>query len=287
MTTAPTPNAAQIDYWNAAAGKTWAQFQEQLDRQIEPLGLEAMRILAPMPGQSILDVGCGCGQTSMELAVRVGASGSVLGVDISLPMLEVAHRRLIAHPLGGLEFRQADAQSADLGAQVFDAVYSRFGVMFFSDPVAAFVNIRRCLKRGGRMVFVCWRPLQDNPWMQIPFQAALPLLPPAAPSDPTTPSDPAAPGPFAFADPDRVRAILASAGFSSVSTLAFDTLIGGGDLDETLALTLRIGPLGAALREHPECKGRVEAAVRNALSMHMTARGVLMPGAVWIVVARN
>jgi SAM-dependent methyltransferase len=281
VTTGPAPNAAQIDYWNAAAGKTWAQYQESLDRQIEPLGLEAMRILAPMPGQRILDVGCGCGQSSMELAVRVGASGSVLGVDLSVPMLEVAHRRLIADPLGGLEFRQADAQSADLGAAVFDAIYSRFGVMFFSDPVAAFLNIRRSLKRGGRMVFVCWRPLQDNPWMQIPFQAALPFLPPPAPSDP------AAPGPFAFADPDRVRAILASAGFHSVSTLPFDALIGGGDLDQTLALTMRLGPLGTALREHPERKGRVEAAVRNALSAHATARGVLMPGAVWIVIAHN
>lgn len=273
----PSANRAQVDYWNAAAGKTWARFQQQLDRQIEPLGLEAMRRLAPASGERILDVGCGCGQTSMQLADRVGASGRVVGVDVSSPMLEVALHRAHGYSPGRLEFRQADAEVADLGGESFDAVYSRFGVMFFGDPHAAFLNIRRSLKRGGRLGFVCWRPLQENEWMLVPLQAALAFLPPLPPPDPT------APGPFAFADANRVRAMLLGAGFRDVSIDAFDAAVGAGDLDETLELTLRVGPLGAALREHPERKAALSGAVRQALAMHMSARGVQMNAAAWIV----
>ena len=277
----PTSNSAQVDYWNSSAGKTWARFQQQLDRQIEPLGLEAMRLLAPSNGERILDVGCGCGQTSMQLAERVGAAGRVVGVDVSSPMLEVALHRSAGYAASRLEFRQADAEVADLGSAVFDAVYSRFGVMFFGDPQAAFLNVRRSLKRGGRFGFVCWRPLQDNEWMLIPLQAALPFLPPMTPPEPT------APGPFAFADADRVRAILVDAGFRGISIQAYDASVGAGDLDETLELTLRVGPLGAALREHPDRKASLSGAVRQALAMHMTARGVQMKAAVWIVLAHT
>ncbi len=277
----PSSNRAQVDYWNAAAGKTWARFQQQLDRQIEPLGLEAMRLLAPASGERILDVGCGCGQTSLQLAERVGATGRVVGVDVSSPMLDVALRRTRGYAASRLEFRQADAEMADLGSEFFDAVYSRFGVMFFGDPLAAFLNIRRSLKRGGRLGFVCWRPLQDNEWMLIPLQAALPFLPPMTPSDPT------APGPFAFADANRVRAILLEAGFRGVSTHAHDASVGAGDLDESLELCLRVGPLGAALREHPDRKASLSGAVRQALAMHLSARGVQMKAAVWLVVAHN
>jgi SAM-dependent methyltransferase len=153
--------------------------------------------------------------------------------------------------------------------------------MFFSDPVAAFANIRASLKPGGRLAFVCWRALNENPWMQAPLQAALPLLPPLAPPDP------AAPGPFAFADPSRVRSILADSGYGSVTINPFDADIGGEDLDQTLKLALRIGPLGRALREHPEFVGNVTDAVRDVLSEYLTSNGVRMPAAVWIALART
>ncbi len=277
----PSANSAQVDYWNASAGATWARYQEQLDRQIEPLGSEAMRQLAPADRERILDVGCGCGQTSLQLADRVGTRGAVVGVDLSLPMLEVARRRSSSYAPSRLSFRQADAQVADLGIGTFDAVYSRFGVMFFGDPAAAFRNIRRSMRRGGRLGFVCWRPLQDNPWMQIPLQAALPFLPPI------TASDPAAPGPFAFADADRVRSILIDAGYCEVSARPFDAAIGADDLDQSLQLALRVGPLGAALREHPDRKAALSGAVRQVLAAHLTARGVQMQAGVWIVLARS
>ena len=274
-------NAAQIEYWNATAGETWARFQEALDHQIEPLGLAAMDVLNPRAGEHIIDIGCGCGQTSLVLAARVGHMGSVMGVDISKPMLEVAINR--PRPASDLRvaFRQLDAQTGDLGHGIFDAAFSRFGVMFFSDPVAAFANIRGSLKPGGRLVFVCWRPLRENPWMQAPLQAALPLIPPVAPPDPT------APGPFAFADASRLRTILAEAGFGNVSIKPFDAKIGGADVEQTLDLALRVGPLGAALREHPELADNVADAVRDELSKYVTPNGVLMPAAVWIILAYN
>jgi SAM-dependent methyltransferase len=280
-TVKPTANAAQIEHWNAVAGKTWAQHQELLHRQIESLGLAAIDALAPTKGEHILDIGCGCGQSSLALADRVGATGSVIGVDVSAPMLEVALHRSRASPSLAVTFRQMDAQTDDLGRGQFDAAFSRFGVMFFSDPEAAFTNIRRSLKPGGRLVFICWRSLAENPWMQAPLQAALPFIPPVAPPDPT------APGPFSFAAPDRVRGILANAGFHSVAINPLDALIGGADVDQTLDLSLKMGPLGSVLREHPELTAAVADAVRDMLSAHLTPSGVLMPAATWIVTGQN
>ena len=277
----PSPNAAQVEYWNSVAGETWAQFQELLDRQIEPLGLAGIDVLQPVPGERIIDIGCGCGQTSLALAARVGPTGSVVGIDLSRPMLEVARRRPRSAANLRVDFRQLDAQNGDISRGVFDAAFSRLGVMFFSDPAAAFAHIRASLKPGGRLVFVCWRPLADNPWMLAPLQAASPFIPPVAPPDPT------APGPFAFADASRVRSILTHAGFAAVRIDPFDARIGSGDLEQSLKLALRVGPLGRALREHPELSGKVTGAVRNVLSKYLTRGGVLMPAAVWIVRAQN
>jgi SAM-dependent methyltransferase len=138
--TASSSNNAQIEYWNSSSGETWAQFQEPLDRQIEPLGLAAIDVLKPREGQHIVDIGCGCGQTTLSLASRVGVTGSVMGVDISKPMLEVALRRPRPAPNLPVTFRQFDAQTDDLGHYLFDAAFSRF-VMFFSEPATAFANI--------------------------------------------------------------------------------------------------------------------------------------------------
>jgi SAM-dependent methyltransferase len=279
--TAPAGNAAQIDFWNAAAGATWAAFQTQLDRQLEPLGAEAMRVLAPAPGEHILDIGCGCGQTSVALAERVGSTGAVLGVDISQPMLAVARARSPAAGGAVPSFREADAAVAALGEAAFDGVFSRFGVMFFSDPSAAFGHIRQAVKPQGRLAFVCWRPLAENPWMHVPMDAARPALPPLPSSDPT------APGPFAFSDPERVRSILTGAGFGAVRIVPFDTRIGSGNLEETVAMAARVGPLAAALRENPDRAEPVMNLVRPALAAYVTAEGVFMPAAVWIVSAVN
>lgn len=275
------PNSAQVEYWNAIAGATWARYHDQLDRQIAPLGLEALRALGPAAGERVLDVGCGCGQTTLAIAARVGPHGAVVGVDISAVMLDIARQRARPGSAGNVQFLGADAQIHRFEPGAFDAIYSRFGVMFFADPVAAFANLRRALRPDGRLGFVCWRPLAENPWMSEPLEAARPLLPPLPPPDPL------APGPFAFASDARVRAILGGAGFREVEIRAFDMLIGNGDLAATLELTLRVGPLGAALRDNPSYKDRLADTVRATLARFETPRGVLMPASVWIVTARH
>jgi SAM-dependent methyltransferase len=273
------PNAAQAAYWNEVAGRSWAEFQEGLDRQVAPLGRRAMAALAPAPGERIIDIGCGAGETSLELARAVGGGGSILGVDLSEPLLEIARRRAVG--MAALDFRQADAQTFPFDPGAFDAAFSRFGIMFFENPAAAFANIRRALKPSGRLAFVCWRRPDENPIMRLPMEAAGPLAPPPSPAEPD------APGPFAFADPDRVRGVLANAGFGAIEITPHDAKVGSGDLETALALALRIGPLGAILRENPDLRDPVLPRVRAALAAHDGPEGPKLDAAVWIVTARS
>lgn len=280
------PNAEQIDYWNDTAGPKWVALQESLDRQIGPLGHVAMAAADLQPGERVLDVGCGCGATSIELARRVAPGGSVLGVDVSTVMLEAARAAASRAGASGLEFANADAQTAPLTPGGFDVVFSRFGVMFFAEPTAAFANLRRAMRPGGRLAFVCWQEMAKNPWMSLPLSAALRHMPPPMPPAP------GAPGPFAFADPEHVRRILGGAGFASVSLAPHETdlSVGGGqDLDTTVAFVLQLGPLAAALRESdPSVRGRVADAVREAVAPFAEAGGgVRLGSATWIVTARN
>jgi SAM-dependent methyltransferase len=275
---ADAPNAQQSDYWNAAAGPTWAELQEPLDRQLAPLGRAAMAALAPQAGERILDIGCGAGETSLELGAAVAPGGQVIGADISATLLEVARRR--AEGATGVSFIEADAQTWPFEPASFDAMFSRFGVMFFADPAAAFRNILLALKPGGRIAFVCWRSPMDNPIMTLPMMAAAQHLPPPPPPEP------GAPGPFGFADPERVRAILGDAGFTDVEIRAHDEKVGGGDLDAAVGLALKVGPLGAALRDAPDKREAVIASVRAALAAHDGPEGVKLDSGTWIVTAR-
>lgn len=275
-----TANAAQVAYWNDTAGRTWADLQDRIDRQIRPLGLAAMDLLAPSPGYRVVDVGCGCGDTSLELARRVDPEGEVLGLDISAPMLEVARERARAAGAQNLVFQEADAQTAALPDDQ-DAIFSRFGVMFFADPAAAFGNLRGSLRPGGRLAFVCWRPLSENLWMRLPAEAAAGLVPPSPPPEP------GAPGPFAFADPDRVRGILAEAGFTGIDIRQHDEAIGGLDLEGTVEMSFRVGPLGAILRERPDLAPLLRERVREAVSPWLRGDAIFMPSATWLVSARN
>jgi SAM-dependent methyltransferase len=273
-------NTQQITYWNDAPGKTWADLQDVLDVQLEPMGAAVLKALAARPGERVIDVGCGCGQTTLALADAVGAASLALGVDISEPMLEVARRRGADRPQA--RFLNADAQTHAFDAGGFDALHSRFGVMFFDDPTAAFANLRRALKLGGRLAFLCWRSPAENPIMTTPMAAAQKHLPPPEPMAPGTP------GPFAFADPERVRAILADAGFADIEIRPQDMPAGGNTREETLELSLRVGPLGRMLRENPQVDREAAVAdVRAAIAAHARPDGrVFMDSACWIVTAR-
>lgn len=272
------PNAAQSTYWNETAGPTWAAMQSPLDRQLEPLGRAAMAALALRPGEQVIDIGCGAGATTLQLAAIVAPGGGVTGLDISATLLALARSR--SEGVEGVKFLEADAQTYRFQPASFDALFSRFGVMFFADPAAAFANLRGALKPDGRLAFVCWRRPDENPIMTLPMAAALAHLPPPPPPEP------GAPGPFAFADPDRVRGILGDAGFRDVALTPHDEKIGGGDLDMALELALKVGPLGALLREHPDKRDTVIGAVRDVLAAHEGPDGVKLGSATWIVTAR-
>lgn len=279
------PNAEQIEYWNEVSGARWVEMNDAIDPQISPLGEAAMARAAIASGERVLDVGCGCGQTSIQLAERVGDAGSVLGLDISAVMLARARERAEAAGLRNLEFRNADAQTEPFAGE-FDLLFSRFGVMFFASPDAAFSNLLTALRPGGRLICVTWQPLGMNPWMQVPMAAAAKHLPPA-----DTPPDPTAPGPFALADATRVERILAAAGFEQIAheSLERELLLGGGrSLDETAAFVAQLGPAGAALRDAAdELRAQVLSAIRLALEPYHEEAGVRMQAAAWIVSARR
>ena len=279
-------NADQIRYWNEVAGPKWVTLQHVIDGQIRPLGELAMDRAGIVPGERVIDVGCGCGLTTVAIGRRVGSEGEVLGLDVSRTMLESARRHADAKGMDNVRFEAADAQTFEPDPGGFDLLFSRFGVMFFDDPAAAFRNLRAALRPGGRLAFVCWQALPKNPWMLLAMTAAAAHLKPTPP-----PAD--APGPFSFADPDRVRGILESAGFTDValeSHLRTLTVGGEGPLEAAVDFLLQMGPTGAALREanDPALLERVQSSVIEMLRPYWSEDGGLRLGsASWIVTARQ
>jgi SAM-dependent methyltransferase len=262
----------------------WAEIRELLELQLAPLGRRALAALAPQPGEHMLDIGCGGGESVLDVARAVAPDGTVMGIDLSAAVLAFARRA--AKDCERARFIQADAQVFPFEPASFDAAFSRFGVMFFADPTEAFINIRRSLRPNGRLAFVCWRALQENPLDILPLKAASAHLPPQITAN-LTAQDPDAPGPFAFANPDRVRTILESAGFGDITISAHDDLVGCGDVDEMLAVCSRVGALGKILRENPELRTAALPAVRSALAANDGPDGVRLNAATWIVTART
>ncbi len=278
------PNAEQVKYWNEQGDK-WVALQEVIDGQIGPLGERLMDHVAIASGERVLDVGCGCGATTLELSRRVAPAGAVVGVDISAPMLARARERARAAGVTNVHFELGDAQTHAFDAGAFDVVFSRFGIMFFTHPDVAFANLRAALRRGGRLAFICWRSLQENPWVLVPLMAVAQHVPLPAPPAPGTP------GPFALADGERMRDILRRAGFGEITIEPFTDaiVVGGGDLDRAVEIMLQIGPAGAALREAgAEPCHAVAASVREAIApYHRPDTGVRLPAAAWLVTARG
>ena len=285
MTTAER-NAGQIDYWNGDVGRRWARLQEQLDILFTDVTAVAIEAASPHEGEQVLDVGCGCGASVLALAQWVGSTGHVLGIDISEVMLDVARERIATGKVETVDLALADAAVEAFDPGSIDLVFSRFGVMFFDQPPAAFANIRRALKPEGRLAFVCWRPYTDNPFFSVPLWAAKPHL--AVEDD--VKADPDAPGPFAFADPDRVRSILMQAGYGEVSIEPADIMLplaGAGELDEATRFIVQIGPVARALSGvDADRRQAAEAAVKDALMPYDGADGIKMPARIWVVTAR-
>jgi len=275
-----TGNEQQIEYWNGPVGQRWVALQDMLDRGLADIGARGLEFAGAKPGMHVLDIGCGCGTTALALAKTVGLQGAVTGVDISVPMLAHARTRA-ASANSSAKFIEADA-SAYAFKPEYDLVFSRFGVMFFADPLSAFANIRKSLKPGGKLAFVCWRALPENDWAFVPFSAARELLPPQPPSDPT------APGPFALADSARLKNILEQAGFRDVHIEKLDTAMNmGADLDAAVEMSTKAGPLARALGdlEDKSVETNIRARVKEALAPYAKTNGVFAPAACWLVEA--
>lgn len=277
------PNADQLAYWNGEAGDKWARLQARLDDLFAPITAAAVAAAAPRHGDRVLDVGCGCGDTVLAMAEAVGSLGSVTGVDISAPMLAVAGRRIAARDLRHAAVLKADAATEPFAPGSADLVFSRFGVMFFDAPSEAFINIRRALVSGGRLVFACWRPFEGNPWFHAPYEAAVPHLPPQEKPDPE------APGPFAFADPERLKRVLGVAGFTDVEVTPFDATLTFGrsrEVEDALGFLVQVGPVARALATGTE-EQRAAAldAVRGVLRRADGPQGIGLGAQCWFVSA--
>jgi SAM-dependent methyltransferase len=269
--------AEQAAFWNGPGGKMWLAAYDRIQRSLAGFSDAALAVAAAKPNEQVLDVGCGTGTTTGKLAAAVGGQGHVLGVDISEPLIEAARAQKFANAT----FTVADATTYPFGPETLDLVFSRFGVMFFADPVVAFKNLQRALKPAGRLAFVCWRTPQENPWGLVPMRAATPHLPPMERPGPEDP------GQYAFGDRTRVERILKAAGFGAPSFQKLDQMsVLGKDVADAIDNIGKFGPLARQFKEAaPEQVEKAKAAIAEALAPHATSEGVKLPAACWLVSA--
>jgi SAM-dependent methyltransferase len=276
-------NAAQAEYWGGAGGQRWIDHQEHQDQVLRPVSDLLAAAADAKPGERVIDLGCGCGATTIDFAERVRPGGEVLGLDVSEPMLARARER--ASPDLPLRFVHADATVHAFAPGWADLIVSRFGVMFFADPARSFANFRRGLKRKGRLVFACWREAKQNPFFVVPLREAgkhAPLLPEMGPEEP---------GPFALASEARVRKILSEARYADIALTPQDLeldIAAGRGLDTAVAAALAIGPTSRMLSGQSEAVRAAAAAdIRRALAAHVRGYSVPLGAAIWIVTATN
>ena len=275
--TTPEANAQQLEYWNGRAGQKWATLWAQLDAMLAPVTAALVKAAGDVRGRKVLDIGCGTGELT---TILLKAGASVTGIDISAPMLAVARQRAG----DGANLIQADA-STWTSAAAFDLAISRFGVMFFDDPVAGFRNIHANMSSGGRLIFACWRTADVNDWVRVPMNAVRDLLPESPPASPY------APGPFALADEGRLDRILLEAGFRDIVIQRTDLpicLAATGGVDTAVRFLMQIGPAAAALTEADEPL-RQEAARRLTAALAKLAPGdrISLGGSIWLVTATS
>ena len=274
----------QFNDWNGPSGDSWVKRQESQDVVLDPVSALLFAAAKLALGERALDVGCGCGDTTLDAARRVGPGGEAFGVDISTPMVSRAIERA-AHAAPNARFGVADAADYPFPPAHFDALISRFGVMFFPEPAKAFANLRKAVKPGGRIAFVCWQPLKMQEWMLVALRAALKHVPRLPEPDPDEP------GPFAFADQGKVTRILESAGFSHVAFQAAEVTLdiaAGQGFETGLASAISIGPASRALREASEAERAAGIdEIRRALAPYVRGETLPLGAKPWVVTAHG
>lgn len=277
--------AEQRQYWNRVAGPRRVQNHEFIERRNRAVDALLLARAAPAAGESVLEVGFGTGVTLFALAAAVGPRGRVVGIDISEPMLSFAHRRVSESGLQNVSLVLADAQTYGFEPASFDLAISRFGVMFFADPVAAFANLCAAIKPGGRLAFACWAAMKENRHWLVPYGIALSRLGPPAQEPP------GAPGPMSLADPARTRRILASAGFAEIDIRRESIEIEGGTPEEEAEHTFQMGPTARLIEEKKPAQSVVEALrqeIREAYAAQAAPDGrVRLSGTILFVTAHR
>ena len=273
-----TVNADQFAYWDGDAGHVWVRHQTRLDQLMTPLTQALLDRVGEASGLAVLDLGCGCGDTSLALAER---GAHVVGVDLSSPMLARAVDRVgeAQNPM----FIQADGATFE-ALEPLDLIFSRFGAMFFQSPAEAFTHLRQQLKPGGELLLGCWQPPAENPWMSVGGRAIAPFLPPSGPGN-----DPRAPGPFALSDPVYVTEILTVAGFDSIEFESVsETLLVAENIDAAVDFQCELGPAARAFKQLPEeVVQEALVSMKQALGPFVTDQGIEMSGSIWSIKAVN
>lgn len=275
-----TANAAQAEAWNGGNGQHFVAENARHQRMMEPHTARLLAAAAIGPGERVLDIGCGCGDTTVQ-AARSAPDGDAVGVDLSAVMLAEARRLASRERVGNVRFEQADAQTHPFGPASFDVALSRFGVMFFGDPPAAFANIAAAIRPGGRLAFVCWQDPSDIEYFTLPARVIASYV------SPPTPPGPGEPGPFSLASPQRIRTLLTEAGFGAVriEDVTVRTWI-GRDADDVIGY-YSSGPMGrsALANAGEDTIAQITQALREALQPHQDEHGVHLGAAAWVVTA--
>jgi SAM-dependent methyltransferase len=274
-------NAGQIAFWNGPGGRRWVERQAALDRVLAPIQDILIERAAIQPGERVLDIGCGCGATTIAAAEKVGAKGSVLGLDVSAPLLVRANE--LAPADAPLTLVQDDAMVHHFKAAGSDLIISRLGMTYFADPVRAFLNIRTALRSEGRVAFACWGELHDNPWALEPLQAAYDHVPKLPGLRPHAPDD------FAFGSAEWIEHVVGEAGLRRIRLepceLSLDLGAGEG-LAGAAQVALAMGPVCRAVEgQPPESVEAATQSVETALARYAKDAGVMVPASFWIVTA--
>jgi SAM-dependent methyltransferase len=277
-------NVAQRAYWTTEGPRQYQEYSDTNEALLAPFGQAMLDAARLQPGERVLDVGCGHGTSTLEAAKRVAPSGRVVGVDISAAMLEPARQRVAAGGVDNVELLQADAQVHPFEPASFDVVISRFGIMFFDDPQAAFGNLARALQPGGRLVFVCPQDPLKSEWVRTAFGAAVAALGRAPDLGPA-----GAPGPFALADGDRLARLLTTAGFRDVALEAVTRPVRiGRDIDHTIGFVMSLPQSQQLFTSAPQdVVGAAVAALRGAFAPYAGSNGVVMNSTAWLASARH